>query len=139
MSDLQCAAMIALVAERRTPDVVGLLLERRVTLVYASETTTAAGRLAEALGTGMRDLPAVPAVEGAAAQRPDRPVTELLEELADEHRGECVVLVVADDALRRWLAALPAAVDGPWREGDDAVTVELDSDGWRVSVLSTAR
>jgi hypothetical protein len=49
-----------------------------------------------------------------------------LEELADLHRGELVVVRVAPDALDRlpgWLRT--RAVDG-------VVAVEVDADGWRV-------
>jgi hypothetical protein len=49
-----------------------------------------------------------------------------LEELADLHRGELVVVRVAPDVLDRLPKGLRAkAVDG-------VVAVEVDADGWRV-------
>ncbi|MEE6283092.1 hypothetical protein [Georgenia sp. MJ170] len=129
MSDLQCAATVVVLGpQASSPATLAQLRERRVALVYAGPGTAApAAALADALGVAVR-------TDGAA--EPDgtagRPVAAVLEELADEHRGECVVLVVAAGTL----AGLVRQAGGGAAPG---VVIELDDDGRRVNPLPTGR
>ena len=111
MSDLQCPARLFLTRPRDAEGVRRLaaaLAPERIAAIVADD-RPAAGRTAERLATalgvswtvraGLRDL------DGPAGGVP------ALDEIADVHRGEAVVVV----------GALP---------GDEVVALEGDADGW---------
>lgn len=104
MSDLQCAATVLLVPVDRARTLGGQLKRARIAHVWASTTPPvgrAAERLASDLGVGV-------------SERTDLDDPEQLDlalaEIADEHRGETVVVLVPD--------------------GDAVMEIAIDGDGW---------
>lgn len=65
--------------------------------------------------------------------RPVDAVRDTLEEIADRHRGEAVLVVGETDlvsgALRGLVAGWPARA---WSDADEVLALEADADGWRV-------
>lgn len=123
MADLQCAVRVLLVCPGAP---AGALADQRVARVWSGSgpgETQAAERLAEQLG--------VTAVAGDGLE--SRFAAEL-EEIADTHRGETVVVVLPRDRLEESLAQLVAVpADGQaGREADAGRPLVLlgDSDGW---------
>ena len=123
MSDLQCPATVLVL---RDDVATGVLAEHRVAAVVASEArATAARRLGAAIGAPVvrRDLA-------------DDPVSTL-EELADLHRGETLLLVADDvvaDALLTRLLGRNATRD----LGDEPlVELAVDADGWALRSVNT--
>ena len=118
MSDLHCAARMVVTRSDAAPDLAGHLVGERVAVVLTDAWQPARGaasELAEQLGTSCEHLP-----EGS--------LREVLDDVADLHRGETLV-VVAD---RDWPGTLGRAADG-----QGAVLVEIDADGWRTTPLGT--
>lgn len=115
MSDLQCAATLLLVRPGSDPDAVGPeLVGRRVAAVYCDATAPAV-RTAEALAavTGVRVVAREELAETATAGE--------LSAMADEHRGETVVVV---------------ASTGLGHDGAAVVELVMDADGWAVRSLT---
>lgn len=105
MSDLQCAATLLVVPSDRAQGLVPQLDGTRVAHVWASTAEPASGAgaaIALALGVGLTTRPGLTDLDGS---------TPALGEIADEHRGETVVVVVD--------------------QGDAVVEVAIDGDGWR--------
>ena len=128
MSDLQCAATFVFVAsgdETRVGALAADLRFRRVAMVYAgdgAEPDRTARVVADVLGAQVRrEL----ALDSTAA----------LEGIADEHRGE-TVLVTADAPLLA--KVLPSLVPGlppsyvSELSAGDVVEMRVDADGWVV-------
>jgi hypothetical protein len=146
MSDLQCPATFLVVpvdtlGEGWRGEVAGLaerLRDRRVAAVYGGTTAPAvavSAALADSLGVPSHTLTEPPTPpggpsDGTAVAR----CRAALEELADLHRGEAVLVVddsqVLEPALtplvRRGLGA------GPRRAPYRPVALEVDGDGWRL-------
>lgn len=104
MSDLQCPATLLLVPPHLVGALVPTLSGRRVAQVWSSsapDAVSAAGPAAAALGVG--------ATTSNDLRDPDRRHGTLTG-IADQHRGETVLIVV----------------DG----GDEVVEVSIDGDGW---------
>lgn len=117
MSDLQCAVTVVVVPDDQRPDAGRLRSEHPGAVLAGPGSRTAADRLARAVDALVRDLP------GDVASAAD--LTRVLEALADEYRGECVVLAVAPTALADLVRlVLPG-------EATSAVVVEVDADGQR--------
>ncbi len=104
MSDLHCAATLLLVPVDQAPGVAGALTNARIAHVWAAPSPEAAGSarlVAAELGVAVTthdDL-----------DDPER-IDLALTDIADEHRGETVVVVVG--------------------AGDAVTEVLIDSDGW---------
>ena len=128
MSDLQCAATFVFAVpgdEAQDRALAADLRFRRVALVYADDSAAperTARVVADVLGLQVRRDTAL---DGTAA----------LEGIADEHRGE-TMLVVADASLLA--KVLPALVPGlpssygPALAAGDVVEMRVDADGWVV-------
>ena len=128
MSDLQCAATFVFAVpgdEAQDRALAAGLRFRRVALVYAGDGAAperTARVVSEVLGVQVRRETAL---DGIAA----------VEGIADEHRGE-TVLVTADAALLAKM--LPALVPGlpashgPALAAGDVVEMRVDADGWVV-------
>ena len=146
MSDLQCPATFLVVGvntlgEGWHGEVAGLaerLRDRRVAAVYggtAAPAAAVAAALAGGLGLPSHTLAEPPTPPG---DRPDGAAAVRcragLEELADLHRGETVLVVddsqVLEPALAPLLRGGPGA--GPGRTPYRPLTLELDGDGWRL-------
>jgi hypothetical protein len=116
MSDLQCPATLWLAATTGdaggldAADVAARLADRRIALVHGDR---AGGRTAETVG----DLLGVPVHAGTDVTAPDT-----LQDLADQHRGESVLVVADAEALGRVLGAAP--------DPGTLVEVSVDADGW---------
>jgi len=115
MSDLFCAArLLCLPASRltdgRSVDLRRALAAERLAAVYAPDPAAAEG--AGALAAPVTVQPLLAAAGHVGAGGVGGPIRAVLEEIADVHRGETVLVVV------------PAAVAG------GAVLVERDADGW---------
>lgn len=83
---------------------------------------------------GLRDCVATAPGAESLADVADR-VRAVLEEVADAHRGEAVLVVTHDEALR---ASVPALVGAPRASAPDlalppggTLVLEADEDGWR--------
>ena len=107
MSDLQCAATLLLVPVDRTPALSGSLTGIKVAHVWsgpAPDAVRGAETAAAELGVGLTVLDRLQPPEGLRAA---------LAEIADQHRGETVAVVVDhDDAI------VEVAIDGDawaWR------------------------
>lgn len=132
MSDLQCAATVVVLGVDATTTAVADLRERRAALVYFAGpgTTTAATTLAEELDVTARlaaggDAGGHGITPHAGPSPGDGWIDDVLQDLADEHRGECVVLVLDDDA-RAGLARRSG------RDPAERLVIDLDDDGRRV-------
>ena len=145
MSDLQCPATFLVVrvdtlGEGWSGEVAGLadrLRDRRVAAVYGGTTASAlavSAALADGLGVPSHALAVPPTppggpADGAAVVR----YRAALEELADLHRGETVLVVDDGQVLEPALTPLVRsglAADPP-RSPYRPVTLEVDGDGWR--------
>ena len=144
MSDLQCPATFLVVRVHTLGkgwrgQVAGLterLRDSRVAAVYAGTTAPAvavSAALADGLGVPSHPLaaPPTPGVpgDGTAVAR----CRTALEELADLHRGETVLVVDDGQVLEPALAPLVGRGPGagptpPYRP----VALEVDGDGWRL-------
>jgi Histidine phosphatase superfamily (branch 1) len=157
MSDLQCPATFLVVRVGDTPgegwrrevaELVERLRDRRVAAVYGGRTAQAdavAAGLADGLGLAARRLGALPtspaeAADGSVAA-PTAAVRcrRVLEDLADLHRGETVLVVDDGQVLDRALEPLArrAAGEAPTRPAltpYQLVTLQVDGDGWRLVV-----
>lgn len=144
MSDLQCPATFLVVPvdpldEGWRAEVVGLverLRDRRVAAVYGGTTAPAAAvsaALADGLGVPAHPLAEPPPPGGPADGTSGARYRSALEELADLHRGETVLVVDSGEVLAPALAPLVRRGPGadptpPYRP----VTLEVDGDGWRL-------
>ena len=128
MSDLQCPARILLI-HHDAEVMVGALSRARVLHVY-SGADPAAAAIAERLAVGL-GVAGTRWAEGTGAPAGSCIAREVLEDLADRHRGETVVVVSHGGAILATLAALGwpglAADLGPGA----GVVLERDGDGWR--------
>jgi|tagenome__1003787_1003787.scaffolds.fasta_scaffold20862162_2 broad specificity phosphatase PhoE len=153
MSDLQCAATLLLASPEeqeavrstgealteRSVALAGSLASARVAAVYcsgAAEAVQTAGIVAARLG-----LPAVAQVglleptegvsEADTSQRSDRQ----LQELADVHRGETVLVVGDTKTISTAVRGLFGSAGDPSRRLAQGETVALlgDADGWRLA------
>ena len=103
MSDLQCAATLLLVPAGRAEGLAETLTHAKVARVWtgtAAVAAQAAESLAAQLGVGV----------STRAEMDDERIDLALSDIADEHRGETVVVVVD--------------------HGDAIVEVAVDGDGW---------
>ncbi len=108
MSDLQCPARF-LVVTVSTPaeGLVASLRHGRVAAVYDEPPHADVARvLADALAVPLREVPRRPSLEDVLGQ--DRATLALVQDLADLHRGENVVVVAEGPAGRR----VEVSVDG---------------------------
>jgi hypothetical protein len=146
MSDLQCPATFLVVrvntlGEGWSGDVAGLaerLRDRRVAAVYGGTTASAlavSAALADGLGVPSHTLAVPPTppggpADGTAVVR----YRAVLEELADLHRGETVLVVDDGQVLEPALTPLVrrGLGEGPPRPPYRPVTLEVDGDGWRL-------
>ena len=146
MSDLQCPTTFLVVpvdtlGEGWRDQVAGLagrLRDRRVAAVYGGTTAPAvavSAALADGLGVPSCPLAATPTPpagpsDGTAVAR----CRAALEELADLHRGESVLVVVDGQVLEPALTPLVrrGLGSGPRRTPYRPVTLEVDGDGWRL-------
>ncbi|WP_324650780.1 hypothetical protein [Georgenia sp. H159] len=112
MSDLQCAATVVVVHD--DADLEALRSERPAAVHAAPGAEDRATGLAGALEVPCRRLR-----DGVSGD-----LTAALDAVADEYRGECVVVAVTDAAFTALAAlVLPGAARG--------VVVEIDADGRR--------
>jgi hypothetical protein len=126
VSDLQCAATFVFVAsgeETRVDALVADLRFRRVAMVYAGAGAKRTARvMADHLGVQV-------------SSKPGLDERAVLEGIADEHRGE-TLLVVADAApLATVLPTLVPGLPASYRHGliaGDVVEMRVDADGWVV-------
>ena len=144
MSDLQCPATLLVVrvdtlGEGWRGEVAGLaerLRDRRVAAVYAGVTAPAvavSAALADGLGLPSQPLAEPPTRGGPADGLAVARCRAALEELADRHRGETVLVVDDGQVLEPALAPLVRHGSGagptpPYRP----VALEVDGDGWRL-------
>ncbi|MDQ4007381.1 MAG: histidine phosphatase family protein [Actinomycetota bacterium] len=123
MSDLQCAATLLLAGVRGDDDAAALgtsLQDRRVAVVYTDDapgTGDAVGALSRALAAPVRSEPDLR--EGLVSP------AEVLEQLADQHRGETVLVLAAAETLERLLGSR-----GGVPSVGAAAEVRIDADGW---------
>lgn len=122
MSDLQCPARFLLLAGE-LPD-AGALRHERVAAVYAAtgspgDGADRAAELARAVGVPVREMTAVLWLDEVVGRNEE--ALGALEDLADLHRGETVLVAVADGGSRS--RRVDVAVDG------DGLTVEEVSRG----------
>ena len=128
MGDLHCPATLLLAAYGDAAQAQALaarLRSRKVALVWSSDVAPArayAQAVAAALGVGV----SVRAELGVPD--PDR-VRDLLDEIADTHRGE-TVLVVTDDAGVRLVTGLLPSAPGLLADGGPLVELTADEHGW---------
>lgn len=141
MSDVHCPATFVLTGPGETEsgavgaltfrgraaarDLAASLADRRVALVYAGDDLAAvqtAEVVAAALGLHVQVRPALgTSYDGSAG------VAEL-EDIADAHRGETVLVVARRDVLR---SVVPALLPGAGELGTAAVLeLAVDADGW---------
>jgi hypothetical protein len=122
VSDLQCAATVLLAGVSGADDAAALgtsLQDRRVAVIYtddAPDTGGVVGALSRSLAAPVRSEPDLR--EGLV------PPVEVLEQLADQHRGETVLVVAAAETLDRLLAPQRTQTPG------GVVEVRIDADGW---------
>ncbi len=143
MSDLQCPATFLVVRVDRLGEgwrgqVAGLaeqLRDRRLAAVYGGTTAPAvavSAALADGLGVPSHPLAETPGgpSDGTAVAR----CRAALEELADLHRGETVLVVDDGQVLGPALTPLVrrGLGTGPSRTPYRPVTLEVDGDGWRL-------
>ena len=132
MSDLQCAAtlLIACHGDReQARELADALRDRRVAMVYSSSKEPAgqsAKTVAAELGVTARVVDGLDNASGLLAE---------LESAADLHRGETVLFVSNDDAIRAALSHLAGPIrtvsaDGGALGNCDVVEVAVDADGW---------
>lgn len=117
MSDLQCAVTVLVLPAGADVDVDAVRLERPVQVLAAAGVSTGLG--------GALDVP-VRQVPDGGENRPVGHITRLLADLADEFRGECVVVVLPRagfDRLSGQVLPAGAAVGG--------ALVRVDADGHR--------
>ncbi len=145
MSDLQCPATFLVVRVDRLGEgwrgqVAGLaeqLRDRRLAAVYGGTTAPAvavSAALADGLGVPSHTL-APPTPPGGPADRAAvGRYRAALEELADLHRGETVLVVDDGQVLEPALTPLvPRGLGaGPGRTSYRPVSLEVDGDGWRL-------
>ncbi|ANS78385.1 hypothetical protein SGUI_0989 [Serinicoccus hydrothermalis] len=129
MSDLQCPARILLLPEGL--DHVTRLVPERILHVYGSSGAAAGGAadlLASTLGVGSTRLTvAGPSpVHGDAAD-----LLAVLDDLADLHRGETVVVVGQGNAIAAALASLGRPDLAADLSPTAGIALERDGDGWR--------
>jgi broad specificity phosphatase PhoE len=143
MSDLQCPATLLIAATEMGPgrvhDLVEQLRGRRVAAVYAS-----LGQAAELarLAASELDLPeprfsdalGEPADLGdpaAGSQLVIERFTRVIDEIADVHRGEAVLVFTYDQLMG---LAIPGATGQPELDGGviPVTEMEVDGDGWRL-------
>jgi len=128
VSDLQCAATFVFVAsgdETRADALAADLRFRRVAMVYAG-VGPGPGRTARVVADrlGVR-------VSG----RPGLDQRAVLEGLADEHRGETLVVVADAGPLATVLPSLVPGLPTTYGQGlaaGDVVEMRVDADGWVV-------
>src|SRR4051812_23498036 len=153
MSDLQCAATLLLASPaeqetsrpagetltERSVALAGSLASARVAAVYcsgAAEAVQTAGIVAARLG-----LPAVAQVgllepaEGVSEADTSQRSGRQLQELADMHRGETVLVVGHTEPISAAVRGVCGAAGDPSRRLARGETVALlgDADGWRVT------
>lgn len=111
MSDLQCPAILLVLGQAGWPSHVPLPHDANVVAVYCpADAIEVATDLADEL-----DVPLRPIVELNGTQHAEP--TEALNDLADLHRGEAVVVLTG------------------WGENVAARRIRIDADGWAVSPL----
>lgn len=143
MSDLQCPATFVLVRDGdREParDVARSLRHRRVAHVYTSDLPTAvttAAVMAEELDVPVREQAELREL-GPDAESDADAVTRLatvLSEIADEHRGETLLVVSHRSILSLALPSLARNVPARYSDARPlppcgAVEMRVDADGW---------
>jgi broad specificity phosphatase PhoE len=100
------------------------LADRRVALVYTADELAAvqtAEVVAGALGLHVQVRPALGTSYGGAAE---------LEDVADGHRGETVLVVAGRDALASVVPTLLGAAAPVPQAVEDPVELAVDADGW---------
>lgn len=118
MSNLQCATSVIVLPGGLRVDLETLRSERPAVLLSAVDGPT---ELAEALDLPVRQLPDDDADLAVVGR-----LTGLLAEVADEYRGECVVVVVPEEVVADLRAqVLPAGSMAP------GARVQVDDDGHR--------
>jgi 2,3-bisphosphoglycerate-dependent phosphoglycerate mutase len=159
LTDLQCPAGFVFTVPatpERARTLAESLRERRVAIVYAGDLpslTHTAGVLAEELGvptrddTGLRESAPPTEVYAATGAVPDvatdadtdtetaMKVRAALSQIADQHRGETVVVVATPRVLALTLPRLVGNPALPWAKGrplvaGGSVEMRLDDDGW---------
>ncbi|MDX6284371.1 MAG: hypothetical protein QOH03_5442 [Kribbellaceae bacterium] len=118
--NLMCPARLILLP----PDSHERLAGERIAAVYASPAAAGPGtRLANELGVRLTTLPVpLPPAPTDSPQADWRPVEAIVREIADQHRGETVVVIAPDLDLG---LVLPAVI-------------EHEGDGWTVQPSPTA-
>ncbi len=110
-----------------------LLTDRRLALVYAGHDLAAvqtAEVVAGALGLHVRVSAALAEAYDAGGESARRRVEEL-EEIADAHRGETVLVVAGRDVLRSVVPRLaPGLAEAGPLAPDRPVELAVDADGW---------
>lgn len=115
MSDVQCAATVVLLPAGAEADVDELRTARPAAVLCPSGAARAGETLARLLGVGHAELP----------DDSDDRLLPVLEELADEYRGECVVVLVPPAVLTGLARQVLPAGEA------DGLVVEIDADGHR--------
>lgn len=149
MSDLQCPVRVLLVAREghRFGPLGDTLRPQRLARIYGGPEASArhtAARLSDDLGVPAVVLAGLAGPPGPADQvTADRESTDaqpalrrLMDGLADEHRGEAV-LIVGDERVLAALAPRRAGIGAPAAGADPlppdvVIAVEGDADGWRL-------
>jgi len=139
VSDLQCAATFVFAVPGEPPQARALaddLRSRRVAAVYAGQgAAERTGRLvAGDLGLQVRPEPALHGSEVEARTA--------LEGIADEHRGETVLVAADAPLLGRVLPTLVPGLPASYRAGlgpGDVVELRVDADGWVVDAWADER
>lgn len=141
MSDLQCPVRLFLVAAEghRFDVLVGALRQERLARVYSGADASArhtASRVADELAVPAVVLTGLPEAGEIADDSPT--LLLLLGGLADEHRGEAILMVGADPVLAAVASRVtrngsPRPTTGAPLPPDAVVAVEGDADGWRLT------
>jgi probable phosphoglycerate mutase len=122
MSSLQCPARV-LVAQHGEASYAGDLAERlrgeRIARVWTSSLVSAVAT-AEIAAARL----------GVGVELRERVDEEVLDEIADEHPGEAVLVVGDGEALLATVSRLVGVAPAP---GPGVVELEKDADGWRLA------
>ena len=133
LTDEGRAQALALAAELRSARISRVWTSSMARAAETAEIVAAELGVGVAVRDGLREYAADEPAEALAAR-----VTEVLEEVADEHRGEAVLVVTHGGALLAALAPLAGIPAERLRERSlpPCAAVELEADGERWSVTS---
>ena len=117
--NLMCPARLVLLAPGSRERLAG----ERIAAIYATPAAAGpASQLANELGVRLTALPvAQPPAPTDSTQADRRPVEAIVREIADQHRGETVVLIAPE---------LDLGIDPP-------AVIEHEGDGWHVIAAGT--